>query len=209
MLVCPYTAQYQKYMERLWSSLPEDCSEGFVPLHYYSGGSWRANTLLKAVYAVERWGVRGYNNLWIIDADMEYTGNGPLDPLWDLLKTDSMAVLWMEDDIAGRKRKYDNQISAGIIGFRDDPIGRAAATHFASACKTFLESDAWTYPEQAALMGAYNASCALGMQPAHIPLPYGARPKEDCPRDGMWDLPRAECIFAHLPASRKEKRRVE
>ena len=203
MIVTCVTPDYVELALRLYDSMP-DGSKPTI-LHYKDQGSWVANTLMKPVVAERHWVERGRSEtIWLMDADLVYTGLEPLDPLWGLLEDADMAVCFHDDE---EWRHPDQMVSAGVVGFAPTPEGAAAFADWSRSC-ALVTNTPMRYPEQYELYDATYVPLYLNDREArNIPLKYNARPYSANQRDRMWDLKDEEIVLSHVPASREMKKR--
>ena len=204
MIVTCVTPDYEELATRLWRSLSPP-SDDIKILPYDDQGSWVANTLMKPVVAERFWVETGRKEpIWLLDADLVYTGLEPLDPLWELLYDADMAVHMHHPE---DWRREDQRVSAGVVGFNGTPTGASLFSYWAASCSFWTGDGRVRYPEQYLLSSVVGVAGDILGDVEHIPLKYNARPYSANQRARMYDMKDEEIVLSHVPASREMKKR--
>lgn len=206
MVAC-HTPDYEGLAE-LWQASFK-MREGLEPvaIEYEDQGGWIRNTLRKPIVAFEAWVAveECRRPLWLFDCDIQDTGRGDMKELFSLLDK-APAAIHFHDLQKDPRRDINQFVSAGVVGFANTPAGVAAMGYWAQFCREML-CDGWHtlhMPEQAALWWTSEFLGDHGTPAARIPLKFNARPES---AGKPFDLPDAEIVCSHVPASRAWRRK--
>ncbi len=203
MIICPVTPQYEAMASRLEDGL---AAHGIhLQIVRYTGfGSWDANTRARAglaVNEVESHGDVNHGFHWLMDADIEVSGNPKA--LFRAVPQRADIAVCRRHDKASKDPGF--AVAAGLVGW-GGAVGMAFLRDWARRC------NAWTPeaeesrstaapPEQACFAAAVRNAEAHGAHVVEIPPEYHAT-QEDLPH--LW----FPAIFINLCASRTMRKVV-